>query len=92
METLCRPRSDLCCQYKHHSSTCQNLISTGLDVPVLPVQSRCEVTRASVNTRQADAGVDGNLTVTTLRREDCGSIKNRYTHYTHKKVIVGVKN
>lgn len=42
---------------------------TGLDVPVMPVQSRCEMARASVNTRQADAGVDGNLAVTTLRKE-----------------------
>lgn len=69
VETLCRLHSDLCCQYKHNISTCQNVICTGLDVPVVSVQSRCEVTRASINTRQADAGVNGNLTVTTLRKE-----------------------
>lgn len=47
----------------------KNIICTGLNVPVVPVQSRCEVARASINTRQADAGVNGDLTVTTLRKE-----------------------
>lgn len=68
VETLCRLHSDLCYQYSHHNSTCQNIIFTGLDVPVMPVQSRREMARASINTRQADAGVNGNLAVTTLRK------------------------
>lgn len=54
---------------------CTNIICTGLDVPVMPVQSRCEMARASINTRQADAGVNGNLAVTTLRKEKDIEIK-----------------
>lgn len=63
------------------------LIPRRTHAAVLSIQSRCEVTRASIGTWQADTGVNRNLTVTTLVAKRAGAVVGA-CDITHTSAII----